>query len=83
MKNKILACMFDNFDNRVIPVDSPIVQINSSAGVMVLPMHSQIGKFTQIIDEMQKHDIVYLYEAEVYRESDTAGLIKVRWGWIG
>ncbi|QFR55775.1 hypothetical protein JC221_129 [Yersinia phage JC221] len=83
MKNKIMAYVYDNFVNRVIPVDSPIVKINTSAGEMTLPMHSRIGTLTQIFEEMQKHAVVYLYEAEVYQEAHKGGdLIKIRWGWI-
>ncbi|QJI10897.1 hypothetical protein GuL6_188 [Buttiauxella phage vB_ButM_GuL6] len=87
MKNKIYAYLTEHTIVRVILVDGPIATVETSDNPMSLPLKTSVGTFSDIINEMRKHSIVYLYKAEVYPYPSVYGPadennIMVRWGYV-
>lgn len=87
MKNKIYAHLFEHTKVRVILVDGPVAVVETSDVMFALPLKTSVGTFDELIGELSKHAVVYIWEAEPYpypTPSHTAseGNIKIRWGSI-
>ncbi|MEG1902979.1 MAG: hypothetical protein RR212_01170 [Bacteroidales bacterium] len=72
---------------RVILVDGPIVHVETSDKSFPLPLKTSVGTFDEAIEELTKHAVVYLWEAEHYPYPTPTSLasddnVKIRWGSI-
>ncbi len=87
MKNKIYAHMIEHTTVRVILVDGPIAQVETSDKPFALPLQTCVGTFDEVIEELTKHAVVYLWEAQSYpypTPTSQASIdnVQIRWGYI-
>lgn len=87
MKNKIYAHMVEHTTVRVILVDGPIAQVETSDKPFALPLQTSVGTFDEVIEELTKHAVVYLWEAQSYpyptpTSPASSDNVKIRWGFI-
>lgn len=87
MKNKIYAHMYEHTTVRVILVDGPIAHVETSDKPFSLPLKTSVSTFDEVIEELTKHAVVYLWEAEQYpyptpTSPASADNVKIRWGSI-
>lgn len=87
MKNKIYAHMIEHTTVRVILVDGPIAQVETSDKSFALPLQTSVGTFDEVIEELTKHAVVYLWEAQSYpyptpTSPASSDNVKIRWGSI-
>lgn len=87
MKNKIYAHMIEHTTVRVILVDGPIAQVETSDKPFALPLQTCVGTFDEVIEELTKHAVVYLWEAQSYpyptpTSQTSIDNVKIRWGYI-
>lgn len=87
MKNKIYSYLSENTTVRVILVDGPIANVETSGKPFSLPLQTNVGTFDEVIEELAKHAVVYLWEAEPYpypilASPTSTDNVKIRWGFI-
>lgn len=83
MRNKIIAHMYEHTDTRVILADGPIARVETTNGPISLPLKScMASSFDEVIEELSKHAVVYLWEVQhPLKHRDPENMI-VRWGAI-
>lgn len=79
--------MIEHTTVRVILVDGPIAQVETSDKPFSLPLQTCVGTFDEVIEELTKHAVVYLWEAQSYpypTPTSQASIdnVQIRWGYI-
>lgn len=79
--------MIEHTTVRVILVDGPIAQVETSDKPFALPLQTCVGTFDEVIEELTKHAVVYLWEAQSYpypTPTSQASIdnVQIRWGYI-